>query len=173
MKTVSHGLLKMTSREIPTTFNSPLETGIRSLEILVAAHPETLDLERLVEMDYLVVHSGDADGPESLHAPLPMRAGELLVRRGLIEKGLLLMMSRNLLQRIPGEDGFNYLASETAAPFLASLAASYSHKLRERASWAVKQFADVPTTDIRKVTHQLFENWSSQFQTADNPGGSR
>ena len=79
----------MTSRTHHSPFNSPLETGIRSLAVLVAAYPEPFDLERLVEMDYLVVHSGDADGPYSLHAPLPMRAGELLVRRGLIEKGLL------------------------------------------------------------------------------------
>ena len=78
--------------------------------VLVAAYPEPCDLERLVEMDYLVVHSGDADGPDSLHAPLPMRAGELLVRRGLIEKGLLLMMSRNLVQRVTATKGFNYIA---------------------------------------------------------------
>lgn len=62
-------------------------------------------MQRLVEMDYLVVHSGDADGPDSLHAPLPMRAGELLVRHGLIEKGLMLMMSRgssNVFQPVMG-----------------------------------------------------------------------
>ena len=114
----------MTSPTHLSPFNSPLETGIRSLAILVAAYPEPFDLERLIEMDYLVVHSGDADGPESLHAPLPMRAGELLVRRGLIEKGLLLMMSRHLVQRVPAEEGFNYLAGEAAAPFLVSLTAS-------------------------------------------------
>ena len=61
-------------------FNSPFEAGVRSLAILVAAFPEAYDLQRLVEMDYLVVHSGDVNGPASLHAPLPMRAGELLVR---------------------------------------------------------------------------------------------
>ena len=110
----------MTSPTHLSPFNSALETGIRSLAILVAAYPEPFDLERLIEMDYLVVHSGDADGPESLHAPLPMRAGELLVRRGLIEKGLLLMMSRHLVRRVPAEEGFNYIAGEAAAPFLLS-----------------------------------------------------
>lgn len=163
----------MTSPAHPSPFNSPLETGIRSLAILVAAHPDACDLERLVEMDYLVVHSGDAGGPESLHAPLPMRAGELLVRRGLIQKGLLLMMSRNLVQRIPSDDGFNYLAGEAASPFLASLTADYSEKLKERAQWAVKRFTDIPTAEIRKITYQLFENWSSQFQVANAPGGSQ
>lgn len=163
----------MTSYTRPEPFNSPLETGIRSLEILVAAYPAAFDLERLVEMDYLVVHSGDADGPESLHVDLPMRAGELLVRRALIESGLLLMASRNLIQRIPADDGFNYIAGDTAAPFLSSLTSSYSQRLRNRASWVAERFAGVATSEIRQITHRLFESWSSQFQSVDRPRGSQ
>ena len=163
----------MTSRSHPTPFNSPLETGIRSLAILVAAHPAAFDLERLIEMDYLVVHSGDANGPESLHVALPMRAGELLVRRGLIEKGLLLMTSRNLIQRIPAEDGFNYVAGDAAAPSLASLTSIYSQRLKERAQWAVERFTDMTTSEIRQITHWLFENWSSQFQAIDRSRGNQ
>lgn len=161
----------MISCSHPAPFNSPLETGIRSLGILVAAHPAAFDLERLVEMDYLVVHSGDANGPESLHAALPMRAGELLVRRGLIEKGLLLMMSRNLIQQIPAEDGFNYVAGDAAAPFLASLTSVYSQRLKELAQWAVERFADMATSEIRQITHRPFESWSSQFQPMEGPRG--
>lgn len=154
----------MTSVQRSSTFNSPLETGVRSLAILVAAFPAVFDLQRLVEMDYLVVHSGDADGPNSLHVPLPLRAGELLVRRGLIEKGLILMMSRGLVQRIPAEDGFGYVAAETAAPFITSLEAGYTRKLNARAEWAVNRFQDTSTEEIRRITHRLFERWSSQFQ---------
>lgn len=146
---------------------------MRSLAILVSAFPKAFDLQRLVEMDYLVVHSGDADGPESLHAPLPLRAGELLVRRGLIEKGLILMMSRGLLQRIPTSDGFSYVAGETAAPFIASLTADYSRRLSNRAQWAVDRFQDVPTDEIRRITHRLFERWSSQFQPIQPIGGDQ
>lgn len=163
----------MTSRSHPAPFNSPLETGIRSLAILVAAHPAAFDLERLIEMDYLVVHSGDANGPDSLHAALPMRAGELLVRRGLIEKGLLLMTSRNLIQRIPTKDGFNYVAGEAAAPFLASLTSIYSQRLKERAQWAVERFTNMTTSEVRQITHRLFENWSSQFQAIDGQRGNK
>lgn len=163
----------MISHLHPKPFNSPLETGIRSLEILVAAYPEAFDLERLVEMDYLVVHSGDANGPESLHAAVPMRAGELLVRRGLIESGLLLMASRNLIQRITAEDGFDYVAGEAAAPFLASLTSIYSLRLKKRAQWAVERFTGVATLEIRQMTHRLFEDWSSQFHAIDRPRGDQ
>ena len=59
-------------------FNTPLETGIRSLGILVASYPKAFDLQRLVAFDHLVVHTADIGGPESLHAELPMRSAELL-----------------------------------------------------------------------------------------------
>ncbi|MCM8856837.1 MAG: threonine transporter [Candidatus Thiodiazotropha sp.] len=148
----------MTNCSHPAPFNSPLETGIRSLAILVAAYPVAFDLERLVEMDYLVVHSGDANGPESLHAALPMRAGELLVRRTLIERGLLLMSSRSLIQQLPADDGFNYVAGDAAAPFLASLTSIYSQRLKERAQWVVERFTGMTTSEIRQITHRLFDS---------------
>lgn len=152
-------------------FNSPLETGIRSLALLVAAYPVELDLQRLVEMDYLVVHSEDAGGPKSLHAPLPMRAGELLVRRGLIEKGLLLMMSRGLIQRHLSDDGFNYQAGETAAPFMSAFTSEYSRLLMERAYWVISCFKGISTDEILRTTHRLFEKWNSQFMPIQTIGG--
>jgi hypothetical protein len=86
-------------------FNSPLETGIRSVGVLVATYPKAFDLQRLVAFDYLVVHTGDLGGPESLHPELPMRSAELLVRRGLVERGLLLMRSRELIEREANPEG--------------------------------------------------------------------
>lgn len=146
----------MSSQNHVSPFNSALETGVRSLAVLVAAYPTLFDLQRLVEMDYIVVHSEDVeDGPESLHAPLPMRAGELLVRRELIEKGLQLMMSRGLVQRVPLESGFHYVAGEEAAPLLSMLSTQYSKDLIHRARWAADRFEGISTDDI----HQ----WSSQF----------
>lgn len=146
-------------------FNSPLETGVRSLTILFAAFPSSFDLQKLIEMDYLVVHSGDAGGPKSLHAPLPLRVGELLVRRGLIENGLNLMISRGLIEKISTTEGFNYIAGENAAPFIQSLTTNYSLQLKERAQWVVEQFQNASTQEIKNITNKLFQQLSSQFQT--------
>lgn len=154
-----------------TPFNSPLETGIRSLAILNALYPKAVDLQHLVEFDYLVVHSGDVNGPESLHAPLPMRSGELLVRRGLIERGLLLMMSRELIERSISTEGFLYVASDASGGFLSLLTSNYLLKLRERAEWVAETFGDTSSEDLQRLQKQLFEGWSSQFQTLEQPRG--
>ncbi|MBB3349462.1 ABC-three component system middle component 2 [Sphingomonas sp. BK069] len=151
-------------------FNSPLETGIRALSILEAAHPEACDLHRLVELDYLVVHSGDAGGPASLHAALPMRAGELLVRREIIEQGLLLMASRGLVERVVGPGGISYRAGEAASPYMAALRAPYSMGLRARALWVIGAFGHLDTDAIRAITSRFFDRWTSEFQLTQLPG---
>jgi len=62
-------------------FNTPIESGLRTLILLAVAAPEGCDLARLVIYDYLLVHSSDVDGgPESIHPPSLFRSGEFLVR---------------------------------------------------------------------------------------------
>src|SRR5579863_3186597 len=117
------------------TFNSPIETGMRALILLAHSYPAQLDLQRLLEYDYIMVHTGDVDGPPSLHPALPLRSGELLVRRQLIERGLLLMMSRGLIDRVATESGFSYQAADNAGPFLDALSADYLNDLKQRAAW--------------------------------------
>lgn len=154
----------MTSQLTAEPFNSPLETGLRSLAILEAAFPNRYDLQRLVELDYLVVHSADVGGPASLHAPLPLRAGELLVRRQLVERGLLLMMSKGLIERHAAVDGIEYVAGDIASPYLASLTAPYTLQLRERARWLVDNFAGFTTAELRSLIRRFFEHWTSEFE---------
>ncbi len=144
-------------------FNSPLETGVRALIILVASYPESIDLQRLIDFDYLVVHSEDADGPESLHPPLPMRAGELLIRRNIIESGLLLMMSRGFVERVATQSGISYMASDTAMPFVSCLSAPYMRILLERAEWVVNRFGKVSEIELQEITSHFFDKWTTQF----------
>lgn len=147
-----------------STFNSALETGVRTLAILVASHPKGHDLGTLVQYDYLAVHSADAGGPPSLHPPLPLRSGELLVRRGLIEAGLRLMISRNLVIRSPERQGFQFYAQETAGAFLDNLRSSYILQLRNRADWVVSRYDGFSVSELNAVVKQLFEAWTTEFQ---------
>lgn len=78
-------------RSKPRIFNTAFESGVRSLILLTACFPLSVGLRRLVVLDHLVVHTGDIDGPESLHPSESSRGAELLVRRGLVSSGLALM----------------------------------------------------------------------------------
>ena len=155
-----------------TPFNSALETGVRSLAILVAAYPRAHDLQRLVHYDYLTVHSEDAGGPPSLHPAVPMRTGELLVRREKIERGLELMISANLAQRLPNSDGFSYVAGDAAGAFVGNLGSEYHAELKKRARWVVHTFDPLSETELNERIRSLFEAWTVEFQVTQSPPGS-
>jgi hypothetical protein len=153
-----------------TPFNSPIETGVRALIILAESYPENLDLQRILEFDYLMVHSGDVGGPPSLHPALPLRSGELLVRRRLIERGLLLMMSRGLILRVAAESGLAYQAHDSAGPFLDALSADYINELKQRSAWVVSTFGHMSDAEIRQALSRIYDQWTREFQVYERPG---
>lgn len=145
-------------------FNSPLESGLRTLCILYEAFPKAFDSQRLVFFDYLVVHSGDvAEGPESLHPPTPFRSNEWVVRRQLIEHGLQLFMERGLLSVAFTEGGFMYSASEAAASFMKCLEAEYTKELRLRAEWVVEHFGEKPEEELIDFFSRNLDRWGAEF----------
>jgi hypothetical protein len=161
----------MTQVQHPMTFNGPLEAGIRAVAILGTAYPDRHDLQRLVAFDYLLVHTGDVGGPDSLHPPAPLHSAELLVRRKLVEEGLLLMMTRDLIVRTVTSEGIKYEAGENAATFLASIASPYLVSLKERAAWLVSALGKHTDQEFRAVMRRFFDDWVEEFQTVERSLG--
>ena len=137
--------------------------------MLVETFPQAMDLQKLLIFDYLLVHSGDAGGPKSLHPRSPLRKAEIVVRRGLVEHGLLFMESRNLIKRDFVKDGIVYLASEAAASFVNDLRSPYIKNLKERAKWIADEFAGQTEDELRTFLAENFDRWSREFQIVEPP----
>ena len=145
-------------------FNTPLECGLRCAALLLAAYPGTCDLQRLVQYEYLLVHSGDVPGgPESLHPATPHRSGELLVRRALIERGILFMMSRQVVCRDLLPSGIGYLAGDMALPLFDSLESPYTRRLRDRAVWVGERFGAMSGNALDRFMQDNWSNWGAEF----------
>ncbi|MHB1699933.1 MAG: ABC-three component system middle component 2 [Acidobacteriaceae bacterium] len=157
------------TKESVRTFNSPIETGIRALILLAESYPAQMDLQRILEFEFMMVHTEDVDGPPSIHPALPLRSGELLVRRQLIERGLMLMSSRGLVSRHATPNGFTYQAEDDAGPFLDALSAEYLRELKDRAAWVVGRFMEMSDQDIRGMLTRVYDQWSREFQVAEQP----
>ncbi len=146
-------------------FNGPLDIGLRTVVILHEAYPKAYSLQRLVILDYLVVHSDDVDGgPEGLHPQTPHRSGELLVRRDTIQKGLYLYMSRNLVARRFHKAGIVYSVTEHTGAFLDTLEAEYTRGLRERAVWLVNRFGTMEDSQLDEFIRSNLDNWGAEFE---------
>lgn len=145
-------------------FNGPIEIGLRALSLLCEAFPAQYSLQRLVVSDYLLVHSDDLpNGPPGLHPKTPHRANELLVRRTVLEKGLMLYQSRGLLERHYTESGVMFSATDRTAGFLDALSSGYASALRKRAAWLVTLFGEVADSELLKIANAHVGEWGAEF----------
>ena len=153
-----------TAKEWQAVFNTPLESGLRSAALLLEAYPNSFDVQRLGQYDYLVVHSGDVDGgPPSIHPATPQRSGELLVRRQLVEAGLEFMVHRGVIERAFTQHGIGYVAGEYAVLFLNSLSSDYTSQLRDRAAWVVNRFAGLSDEELTAYIKAHLSQWGAEF----------
>ncbi|WP_108512455.1 ABC-three component system middle component 2 [Bradyrhizobium algeriense] len=144
-------------------YNSKLEAGIRAVVVLEELRPEAADLAEMVLLDYVVVHTADLGGPPSLHAELPGRKGELLVRRRLIEASLELMRRCHLVEQTSLDDGFCYRASDDAAPYVELLETSYSNRLKDCARWIGKEVRERGKSGFKAYVRERIGDWSEAF----------
>lgn len=145
-------------------FNTPIESGLRSLVTLTEAFPAQYDLQRLLFFEYLLVHSADAGGPESLHPGTPYRSGEVLVRRGVVEEGLKFLVNRGLVEQKFDDQGIAYQATEYASPFLECLQARYTQRLKERAKWLITTFGHYSDERLHQFFYSNLDRWGSEFE---------
>jgi hypothetical protein len=144
-------------------FNSPLETGIRALVVLNAAHPVAFDLSQLTWFDHLVVHTGDIGGPDSLHPDVPHRSGELLVRRPVIEASLTLMRRLHLIDVVVSDDGIMYRAGDEAYPFVELMRSPYARALKERATWLAANICTMSPARLERLVAKRIGRWTVEF----------
>lgn len=146
-------------------FNGPVEIGLRAVSILNDAYPSACSLQRLVIFDYLSVHSDDIPGgPVGLHPQTPHRSGEMLVRRNVLQKGLLLYMGRGLAVQQFEANGIVYAATEKTGSFLDVLTAGYIFELRTRTRWLVETFGSMNDDSLNQFVRQRLGIWGAEFE---------
>lgn len=154
------------------TLNSPLELGLRALVILTAAFPRPLDVDRLVLMDYCLLHSADLGGPTSVLPAITTRGGELGIKRSVIELGIQMMARAGMIEVVASTEGLTYRASEASAPFLRLVSSPLLHRLTEVAEWAVADFGDSSLEEIRERIRLIADQWSAEW-TEESLGSER
>jgi hypothetical protein len=122
-------------------------------------------LQRLIVYDYLIVHSDDVPGgPPGLHPKTPHRGAELLVRRAVLEKGLLLYQSRGLVERQYTQVGVMLAATERSASFLDALSSPYLQMLRQRAVWVMSTFGERSDDSVSSIAREHIGEWGAEFE---------
>lgn len=66
----------------------------------------------------------------------------------LIERGIFLMIRRQLVERLILSDGFQYIVPESASAFLSMMNSQYILNLKERAEWVAETFEFFSNTQV-------------------------
>lgn len=147
--------------------NGDLEIGVRVSALLTAAFPSHLDIARLVLLDHALLHTADLGGPPSLHPELPLRGGELGIKRRLINDGVAFACRVGLAEVHATAGGIEFRASESAPGFLALLKAAYYVELAQRAEWVCDTFSEASDPQLRSQIAAILGERSEEFSSAD------
>lgn len=148
--------------EVPRLYNSPLELGIRCLIILDFLNKQT-EIETLMYLDYLSLNTKDIDGPESLHAPIPHRGVQVYARKEILSKGIIILISKQLIDIVPTNKGICYQINETGNKFLEFFTSEYFEELKSRVKWVVEKFYTFSNTELNEFVNIRLEKWGGEF----------
>jgi hypothetical protein len=147
-----------------TVFNTPMEVGLRALIILNELSSELLDLNRLVIYDYLVTHSKDVDEDmESLHPSVPYRSGEIIIKRKVMQEGINLMYSRELLDIVYTKKGVYYKANDLSTYFIKYFDSCYAREMKQYSQWLHENFSHFSDKELNDYISDNVSKWGSEF----------
>lgn len=145
-------------------FNSPIEIGLRILYVLNELNHKGCDLQRLVYYDYMLIHSGDIlNGPKSIHPNTPFRTTEILVKREILQKGLILMQSKELVESVFDSTGILYKATEITKDFLEYNTTEYANNLKAVAKWLISKFDNYSDDKLSLYIKNNLNIWGGEF----------
>ncbi len=123
-----------------------------------------VDLQRMIYLDYLLVHSGDfTDDLESLYPPSPFRASELAIKRELLKKSLQILHKKSLVEVILSKTGILYAVTNSGKEFVEIQNSDYSQKLRIRVKWLVTKTSPMSDDELAIFVSSNSKKWASEF----------
>lgn len=144
-------------------YNTPYEVGVRIL-ILLDECKSTLDLQRIVIYDYLILHYGDVDkNYESLHPSNPFHATELVIKRELVKEGLNLICKKGLIDIEYSSEGFYYHINSMGEGLLEYFESKYFNQMKCFAKVVNKRFDKMVKEELNIYINDNIGKWKGEF----------
>lgn len=162
----------MSARRQEDLFNGVLETGMRSVVVLNEFSPMQIDREQLGLLDYFVVHSSQAGGPEDMHPTNTSSFTEYHVRRRRIDDGIKMLIRIRLIEVVADPSrGVCFRAGDDAPGFVDLLNSQYNRDLVDRARWLRARHDE--DSGFLAGLRQKIARWAVEFQQREVPGAAR
>jgi hypothetical protein len=153
---------KVTSKN--NIFNSKVDVGLRLLFLLSEIN-KPLDLQSIIYLDYLMLHSGEiSSAPESMHTTTKIGSGEILVKRDVTKSALIMMHQNQLIDVKFLDSGVYYSPNKLTKVFIKkSFISDYSTELKVRAKWIKKKFYKYDEEKLKDYIDKNVSKWDVEF----------
>src|SRR5688500_14441367 len=124
-------------------FNTPVEIGLRCLFLLNQFKPMSLSIDKMIILDYFLIHAGDVSKEQkSIHPKYPFRSGEIVVKRELLVNALKLLISKELAGVKFCSTGIEYEITDIGCTALQYFESDYSVEIKMVSEWVHQTYKD-------------------------------
>lgn len=145
-------------------FNTEIETSIRLL-VLITAIDGHADLQKMIYMDFLVLHYGNIDkGSKSLHPANPYHVTEVYSRRELIKSSVNILLRKGLIDIHLSHEGIGYSKNSLSRSFLELFESDYFIELEANVELVTAKFKGYSTSELKSYFDQNLHSWEDEFK---------
>ena len=145
-------------------FNTPVEIGLRSLFLLNEFKPISLSIDKLIYLDYFLIHAGDVSKEQkSIHPKYPFRSGEIVVKRELLINALKLLISKELVSVRFYSTGLEYEITNIGCTALQYFESDYAVEIKKVSEWLNQTYKDYSELQLSDLINANIQKWGSEF----------
>lgn len=132
-------------------FNSTFELELRVLLLLQSVKKQSMSVERIIFMDFIVCYAGDFQMPFiNLHGDNQYMYGELASRRKRIQEAMKRLVIHGLVD-VSVDRGYYFTIADAGKQFVRKLKSEYACRYREIAASAVKLFGKNTDAELEQI----------------------
>jgi hypothetical protein len=145
-------------------FNTPIEIGLRSLFLLAKFQPKGLSIDKLIYLDYFLIHASDVSKKQkSIHPKYPFRSSEIIVKRQLLMYALKFLLSKELVHINFSKTGIEYIITNIGIKILDYFQSDYSQDIRNTSTWIHNSYHDYSEEQLSEVIKINIQKWGNEF----------
>lgn len=134
------------------TLNSPLEVALRALIILSTNANKFYSIEKLAYLDHIITHMNDYGlMKQNLHNKSIFLESELIAKQILLKKGLLYLISKDLVQVIIKDSKIYYKSNKFSNLFLNTFLSNYYKNYKSFSNIVIEKFGKIHTNLLKEV----------------------
>jgi hypothetical protein len=145
-------------------YNSDLEVSIRVAKILTGFYPDSVNIEKLICIDFFILNLADFfSDEESLHPAIPRRDTQLAIKRKLFNDSINIMKKYGIVKELYTGNGFLYSVTDKTFSFTNAIKNKYIDRMEYNIRLVKKELGSLSDSELKKLIASKFGRLDSEI----------